>query len=41
MVTRPEPTIYGNCDSWKFIAGKKTCNEMIQTAATFNVSQWQ
>ena len=23
MVTRPEPTIYGNCDSWSFIVGKK------------------
>jgi hypothetical protein len=22
-VTRPEPTIYGNCDSWSFIVGKK------------------
>ena len=22
-MTRPEPTIYGNCDSWKFIGGKK------------------
>ena len=21
--TRPEPTIYGNCDSWNFIVGKK------------------
>jgi hypothetical protein len=21
-VTRPEPTIYGNCDSWSFIVGK-------------------
>jgi len=22
-MTRPEPTIYGNCDSWEFIVGKK------------------
>ncbi len=22
-VTRPEPTIYGNCDSWASIVGKK------------------
>jgi len=22
-VTRPEPKIYGNCDSWSFIVGKK------------------
>ncbi|MFD1710764.1 hypothetical protein FVQ98_01865 [Ottowia sp. GY511] len=22
-VTRPEPTIYGNCDSWNSIVGKK------------------
>ena len=22
-MTRPEPTIYGNCDSWDFIVGKK------------------
>jgi hypothetical protein len=21
--TRPEPTIFGNCDSWNFIVGKK------------------
>jgi hypothetical protein len=21
--TRPKPTIYGNCDSWSFIVGKK------------------
>jgi hypothetical protein len=21
-VTRPEPTIYGNCDGWSFIVGK-------------------
>jgi hypothetical protein len=23
LVTRPKPTIYGNCDSWSFIVGKK------------------
>jgi hypothetical protein len=23
-MTRPEPTIYGNCDSWNFIVGKKS-----------------
>ena len=23
MPTRPKPTIYGNCDSWSFIVGKK------------------
>ena len=23
IATRPEPTIYGNCDSWNFIVGKK------------------
>jgi len=22
-LTRPEPTIFGNCDSWSFIVGKK------------------
>jgi len=22
-VTRPQPTIYGNCDSWNFIVGTK------------------
>jgi hypothetical protein len=22
-MTRPKPTIYGNCDSWDFIVGKK------------------
>jgi len=23
ILTRPEPTIIGNCDSWSFIVGKK------------------
>jgi hypothetical protein len=23
MLTRPEPTSNGNCDSWEFIVGKK------------------
>ncbi|MBK9575202.1 MAG: hypothetical protein IPO43_22215 [Rhodoferax sp.] len=23
ILTRPEPTIFGNCDSWNFIVGKK------------------
>jgi hypothetical protein len=23
LVTRPQPTIYGNCDSWSFIVGIK------------------
>jgi hypothetical protein len=23
LKTRPEPTIFGNCDSWNFIVGKK------------------
>jgi hypothetical protein len=23
VATRPKPTIYGNCDSWSFIVGKK------------------
>jgi len=22
-MTRPEPTLYGNCESWSFIVGKK------------------
>ena len=26
-MTRPEPTIYGNCDSWKFIVGKKALGQ--------------
>ena len=25
-MTRPEPTIYGNCDSWDFIVGKNAFN---------------
>jgi hypothetical protein len=24
MLTRPEPTSNGNCDSWDFIVGKKS-----------------
>jgi hypothetical protein len=23
ILTRPEPTIIGNCEGWKFIVGKK------------------
>jgi hypothetical protein len=23
VLTRPEPTIFGNCEGWKFIVGKK------------------
>jgi hypothetical protein len=23
VVTRPEPTIFGNCEGWNFIVGKK------------------
>jgi len=23
ILTRPEPTIFGNCEGWKFIVGKK------------------
>ncbi|MFV0679665.1 hypothetical protein [Ottowia sp.] len=23
VMTRPQPTIFGNCDSWSFIVGKK------------------
>jgi hypothetical protein len=30
--TRPEPTIYGNCDSWNFIVGKKACAYSAQNA---------
>ena len=26
-MTRPEPTIYGNCDSWEFIVGKKASGQ--------------
>jgi len=26
-MTRPEPTIYGNCDSWEFIVGKKAVTQ--------------
>jgi hypothetical protein len=34
MVTRPKPTIYGNCDSWDFIVGKKACTYSPETART-------
>jgi len=30
--TRPEPTIYGNCDSWKFIVGKKPWAHILKIA---------
>jgi len=28
-MTRPEPTIIGNCDSWNFIVGKKACQQSL------------
>jgi hypothetical protein len=31
-VTRPEPTINGNCDSWGFIVGKKPLWHTLATA---------
>ena len=30
--TRPEPTIYGNCDSWNFIVGKKPWAHILRIA---------
>jgi hypothetical protein len=32
MKTRPEPTIYGNCDSWNFIVGKKPGAHILKMA---------
>ena len=32
MWTRPEPTIYGNCDSWNFIVGKKPGAHILERA---------
>jgi hypothetical protein len=32
--TRPEPTIYGNCDSWDFIVGKLTHTHSPKTRLT-------
>jgi hypothetical protein len=32
MWTRPEPTIYGNCDSWNFIVGKKPGAHILEMA---------
>ena len=29
-MTRPEPTIYGNCDSWDLIVGRKPVEEAAQ-----------
>ena len=31
-MTRPEPTIYGNCDSWEFIVGRKPVEVVPQIA---------
>jgi hypothetical protein len=46
-MTRPQPTIYGNCDSWDFIVGKNTLAEPSHTpphcrcnAATKNYQQF-
>ena len=33
MATRPEPTIFGNCDSWNFIVGKKPYTYSRKTGA--------
>jgi len=33
-MTRPEPTIYGNCDSWDFIVGRKPAAGILKEAAT-------
>ena len=33
-VTRPEPTIYGNCDSWASIVGKKGADLSLVTGKT-------
>lgn len=33
-MTRPEPTIYGNCDSWNFIVGKKPVLHSLKKAQT-------
>jgi hypothetical protein len=45
-MTRPQPTIYGNCDSWDFIVGKNAPAELSHTpphrrcgAATENYQQ--
>jgi hypothetical protein len=34
MLTRPEPTSNGNCDSWDFIVGKKLDTYSDSNAAT-------
>ena len=38
-MTRPEPTIYGNCDSWDFIVGRKprTDNPMWSLASRLQI----
>ena len=33
-MTRPKPTIYGNCDSWSFIVGKKPGAYRLNTGQT-------
>ena len=35
-MTRPEPTIYGNCDSWDFIVGRKPVTGIRWAAATWS-----
>ena len=36
-MTRPEPTIYGNCDSWNFIVGKKPAVHSLEKAKTWSL----
>jgi hypothetical protein len=41
-VTRPEPTIYGNCDSWNFIVGKtgRAYSRQVTRTRPLQVCNW-
>jgi hypothetical protein len=32
ITARPEPTIFGNCEGWNFIVGKKNCLHSTQNS---------
>jgi len=32
VTARPEPTIFGNCEGWNFIVGKKDCLHSTQNS---------
>jgi hypothetical protein len=42
-VTRPEPTIYGNCDGWNFIVGKtgRAYSQQVSRTRPLQARNWK